>query len=253
MAQPMFQTELTHPLWSPGERGPWGRSLIVALVLHLALVLVLIRVMATPPTTVEETTTWLLVGPPGPGGGVNELAAPGAVEPEGDRSTEEPPSPEEEIEEETPLVAPLETPEVLVSDSLPMPTMAAAGDSLDGGSGAAPGFVAGGGGGSGGGAGGGTTGGLGSGSGGQGAVRPLHLVVPRLPRNVDQNRARGRSVQLLLEVLPDGSVGEVRVEKGSSIAALDSAAVTAARQLRYSPPAREGFATSLWTRAEMRF
>ncbi|HEX9708900.1 MAG TPA: energy transducer TonB, partial [Candidatus Thermoplasmatota archaeon] len=154
--------------------------------------------------------------------------------------------------EETPLVEPLVTPEVLVSDSLPMSTTAAAGDSLDG-SGAAPGFVAGGGGGSGGGAGGGTTGGFGGGSGGQSAVRPLHLVVPRIPRDIDQRRARGQSVHLLLEVLPDGSVGEVRVEKGSQVAALDSAAVTAARQLRYSPPEREGVATSLWTRAEMRF
>lgn len=249
----MFQIELTHPLWSRGERGPWTRSLVVALVLHLALIAVLIRVMSTPRSIAEETTTWLLVGPPGPGGGVNELAAPGAVESEGDRSTVEPPSPEEEVEEETPLVEPLVTPEVLVSDSLPMPTMAAAGDSLDGGSGTAPGFVAGGGGGSGGGAGGGTTGGFGGGSGGQGAVRPLHLVVPRIPRDVDQRRARGQSVQLLLEVLPDGSVGEVRVEKGSLVAALDSAAVAAARQLRYSPPLREGIATSLWTRAEMRF
>ncbi|HYO46914.1 MAG TPA: hypothetical protein VEY33_09535, partial [Gemmatimonadota bacterium] len=91
MAKPMFQTELTHPLWSRGERGPWGRSFIVALVLHLALIAALIRVMSAPASATEETTTWLLVGPPGPGGGVNELAAPGAVEPEGDRSTEEPP------------------------------------------------------------------------------------------------------------------------------------------------------------------
>jgi TonB family protein len=135
-----------------------------------------------------------------------------------------------------------------------MPTDAVvAGDSAEGGALGAPGLFAGGGGGSGGGAGGGTTGGFGPGSGGQGAVRPLHLVVPRIPREVDERRARGRTVRLLLEVLPDGTVGDLQVEAGSQISALDSAAVKAARQLRYSPPADEGILTSVWTRAVMRF
>ena len=249
----MFQHSLNRQFWSRGERGPWSRSFVTALLLHLAIVAVLVRVAASSSAGVEEeTTSWLLIGPPGPGGGVNELAAPGAVAPAEDPAPETP-AEEEPVEEEIPLVEPLETPEVVVSDSVPMPTTAAVSDSAGGGAAAAPGLLAGGGGGAGGGFGGGTTGGIGSGSGGQGTVRPLHLVVPRIPRGVDERRARGRTVRLLLEVLPDGTVGELRVEEGSQIPALDTAAVDAARQLRYSPPASEGITTPVWTRAVMRF
>ncbi len=250
----MFQTSFTQRSWNPGERAAWWRSLGIALLLHAALVVLLVRVAGTvSEELIEQTTAWLLVGPPGPGGGVDELAAPGAVAPR-EGAPDEPPVPEEAVEEEIPLEEPDETPVIALSDSIPMPTDAVvAGDSAKGGALGAPGLLAGGGGGSGGGAGGGTTGGFGAGSGGQGAVRPLHLVVPRIPRDVDERRARGRTVRLLLEVLPDGTVGDLEVEAGSQIAALDSAAVKAARQLRYSPPANEGIMTSVWTRAVMRF
>jgi TonB family protein len=250
----MFQTSFTHRSWNPGERAAWWRSLGIAVLLHAALVALLVRVAGTVSEELaEQTTAWLLVGPPGPGGGVNELAAPGAVAPR-EGAPDEPPVPEEAVEEEIPLEEPDETPVVALSDSVPMPTDAVvAGDSAEGGATGAAGLLAGGGGGSGGGAGGGTTGGFGGGSGGQGAVRPLHLVVPRIPRDVDERRARGRTVRLLLEVLPDGTVGDLQVEAGSQISALDSAAVKAARQLRYSPPAAEGIMTSVWTRAVMRF
>jgi TonB family protein len=95
-----------------------------------------------------------------------------------------------------------------------------------------------------------------AGGGGGGAIsppRPLHLVVPRLPGDVDKRRARGEAVHLLVEVLSDGTVGEVRIEKGSRIAALNSAALAAARQMRYTPASRDGADVSQWTRAEMRF
>ncbi|HEY7473235.1 MAG TPA: TonB family protein [Gemmatimonadota bacterium] len=249
----MFQNSLTRRFWSPGERGPWSRSFVTALLLHLVIVAALVRFAAMSSAESEEqTTTWLLIGPPGPGGGVNELAAPGAVAPAEDPGPGTPVE-EEAVEEEVPLVEPLETPDVVVSDSVPLPALAAAADSVGGSAEGAPGLLAGGGGGAGGGFGGGTTGGIGGGSGGQGMVRPLHLVVPRIPRDVDERRARGRTVRLLLEVLPDGTVGELRVEEGSQIPALDTAAVAAARQLRYSPPASEGITTSVWTRAVMRF
>jgi TonB family protein len=94
------------------------------------------------------------------------------------------------------------------------------------------------------------------GGGGGGAVsppRPLHLVVPRLPGNVDKRRARGEAVHLLVQVLSDGTVGEVRIEKGSRIPALNTAALSAARQMRYQPASRDGFGVAQWTRAEMRF
>lgn len=95
-----------------------------------------------------------------------------------------------------------------------------------------------------------------AGGGGGGAIsppRPLHLVVPRLPGNVDKRRARGEAVHLLVEVLSDGRVGEVRIEKGSRIPALNNAALAAARQMRYMPASRDGAEVSQWTRAEMRF
>lgn len=83
--------------------------------------------------------------------------------------------------------------------------------------------------------------------------RPIHLVVPRLPRSIDKRKARGEAVFLLVQVLSDGTVGEVRVEKGSRIEALNVAALTAARQMRYIPASRGGIQVSQWTRAEMRF
>lgn len=83
--------------------------------------------------------------------------------------------------------------------------------------------------------------------------RPLHLVVPRLPGDVDKRSARGESVFLLVEVLSDGSVGDVRIEKGSRIPALNTAALTAARRMRYVPASRDGSEIAQWTRAEMRF
>lgn len=92
--------------------------------------------------------------------------------------------------------------------------------------------------------------------GGGGAVsppRPLHLVVPKIPSGLDKKRARGTSVHLLVQVLPDGTVGEVRIEKGSRFAVLDTAALVAAQQMRYLPAQRGGMGVTQWTRAEMRF
>jgi len=83
--------------------------------------------------------------------------------------------------------------------------------------------------------------------------RPLHLVVPRIPDGLDKKRVRGASIHLLVEVLADGSVGEVRIEKGSRFAVLDTAALAAAKQMLYVPAQRGGSGVVQWTRAEMRF
>lgn len=91
------------------------------------------------------------------------------------------------------------------------------------------------------------------GGGGVSPPRPIHLVVPRLPGNIDKRRARGEAVHLLVQVLADGTVGEVRIEKGSRIPALNTAALSAARQMRYTPASRDGAEVAQWTRAEMRF
>jgi len=93
----------------------------------------------------------------------------------------------------------------------------------------------------------------GGGGGGISPPRPLHLVVPRLPGSIDKRRARGEAVHLLVQVLADGTVGEVRIEKGSRIPALNTAALSAARQMRYEPALRDGTGVAQWTRAEMRF
>lgn len=93
----------------------------------------------------------------------------------------------------------------------------------------------------------------GGGGGGIRPPRPLHLVVPRLPNDVSEKKARGESVHLLVKVLPDGTVGEVRIEKGSRYQALNEAALRAARRMRYAPAERNGVGVVQWTRAEMRF
>ena len=93
----------------------------------------------------------------------------------------------------------------------------------------------------------------GGGGGAMTSPRPLHLVVPRLPGGVDKRRAHGEAVHLLVEVLADGRVGEVKVEKGSRIELLNVAAVDAARRMRYQPATRDGIGVPQWTRAEMRF
>ena len=248
----MFLTSLTPRFWTREEARARGGSLAIAVLAHAVILALLLRVGAgRSPAPSEETTTWLLIGPPGPGGGVVPLAEPGAAEPE--EATPEEPDVEEVVEDfpEEPIAEIEAVAPSVVPDSLP--TVATGAAVASGGGVLAPGVVAGAGGGAGGGFGGGTTGGIGGGSGGRGTVRPLHLVVPRIPPEVDARRARGSVVRLLLEVLPDGTVGSVRVEDGTAIAALDSAAVDAARRLRYSPPSAEGITTPVWTRAAMRF
>ena len=120
----MFTTSFTQRSWNPGERAAWWRSLGVAVLLHVALVVLLLRVAGRVSEELgEQTTAWLLVGPPGPGGGVNELAAPGAPR---EGAPDEPPVPEEAVEEVIPLEEPDASPVVTLSDSIPMPTDAVA-------------------------------------------------------------------------------------------------------------------------------
>ncbi|MDX1622490.1 MAG: TonB family protein [Gemmatimonadota bacterium] len=83
--------------------------------------------------------------------------------------------------------------------------------------------------------------------------RLLRLVVPDIPDGVDRERARGRIVHLLVRVLADGTVGEVRVELGSRIAGLDAAARSAAHRTRWAPATRDGRRIARWTRTKVRF
>ena len=79
----MFLTSLTPRFWPREEARARGGSLAIAVLAHAVLLALLLRVGAgRSPAPSEETTTWLLIGPPGPGGGVVPLAEPGAAEPE---------------------------------------------------------------------------------------------------------------------------------------------------------------------------
>lgn len=93
----------------------------------------------------------------------------------------------------------------------------------------------------------------GAGEGGTSPPRPLRLVVPDIPDGVDPERARGRIVHLLVRVLADGSVGEVRIELGSRISGLDAAARSAAHRMRWAPATRDGRRIARWTRTMVRF
>lgn len=232
------------------QRGSWF-EVAASVGVHLLVVVALVRVTAAGPPVygsgapgggiAATDTLWFLVGG---GRASGDLGQSGAV-------TALPaaaPAPAD------PLVAPSE---LAVPQEIEEPTGAESnGRGLEGGIpdsvGLGPAAGVGGFGGQGGrgiaGTGAGT--GLGSGFGGAGGPpRPLHLVVPRLPPGVDAERARGVSVMLLIEVRPDGTTGEVSIERGSGIRALDDAAREAAQRMRYAPgpePLRQA-------RAEIRF
>ena len=174
----------------------------------------------------------VLFAPGGPGSELEVVAMRSSVREE---PREEPPDPEPEPEEEVVPVRPAEAPvEFTIAEVAAAPSDA--GGSNEGiPEGASEGETSPGGG------------------GGMCPPRPLHLVVPRLPGDIDRRDARGESVHLLVKVLADGTVGEARIEKGSRIPALDRAALAAARRARYVPASCDSFGDAQWTRAEMRF
>jgi protein TonB len=229
----MTRLTSTNTAWRDRYGQAWRWSLALTALLHLTLFFWL------PGALVDRLHEALIPSPTvfvtaGSGGAEMEVVALG-----GAASLEAPvEEPAEEAVEEVETPVPVESApeETTIAPTTEAPS---AGEAADAGTGAAaegegPGTGAG-------------------GSGGIASPRPLHLVVPRLPGGVDRRRAHGETVHLLVEVLPDGTVGEVRVEKGSRIAALDQAAMSAARQMRYVPAMRGGEGITQWTRTEMRF
>ncbi len=88
-------------------------------------------------------------------------------------------------------------------------------------------------------------------AGGDGAIvspRPIHIVPPTIPPGVDKKKARGETFHLLVRVLPDGSVSDVKIEKGSRIEPLNEAVVTAALRLQWTAPDR-----ATWVRYQISF
>lgn len=58
---------------------------------------------------------------------------------------------------------------------------------------------------------------------------------------------------LLLEILPDGRVGEVRLEQSSGFAKLDQSAMREARRWRFVPGLRDGVPVTLWKQVPIKF
>ena len=61
------------------------------------------------------------------------------------------------------------------------------------------------------------------------------------------------TVWLSVEVLPNGRVGQVRVEQSSGYVKLDESAVREARRWRMKPGMQDGVATAMWKRVPITF
>lgn len=71
------------------------------------------------------------------------------------------------------------------------------------------------------------------------------------PSEIRQNHTG--TVQLSVEVLPDGSVGNVRLDSSSGYPKLDEAALRIARSWRFIPGTRDGAAVAMWKRVPITF
>lgn len=215
--------------WRDAYGRAWRTSLAVAVALHGALLLFMPRGLADRVHEALLPSPMMFVTPGGPGSELEAVAlrAPPAEEP----VQEEPPEPEPE--EETVEVTPAHVPEEMTIaevSSTPSESEGRA-DGVPEGAGeraAAPG-----------------------GGGSISPPRPMHLVIPRIPDGIDRKKARGQSVHMLVEVLPDGTVGEVRIEQGTRYAVLDSAAMRAMKGSRFIPAERDGERITLWTRTTL--
>lgn len=227
----MKLTTPTNTRWRDTYGRTWRISLAVALALHAGLLLFMPRAIADRLHEALLPSPMLLFRPGGPGSQMEGVAlrAPTAEEP-----VQETP-PELEEEEEVVEVTPAEVAEdVTIAEvqSSPSETEGTA-EGVPEGSGASS-----------------------AAAGGGGSIsppRPLHLVVPKVPEGIDRKKVRGQIVHLLVEVLPDGTVGEVRIEQGTRFAALDSVAARSAREMRYMPATRDGSGVTQWTRYDLVF
>lgn len=61
------------------------------------------------------------------------------------------------------------------------------------------------------------------------------------------------TVWLLVEVLPNGRVGQVRLDQSSGYVKLDESAVREARKWRMKPGMQDGVATAMWKRVPITF
>jgi protein TonB len=60
-------------------------------------------------------------------------------------------------------------------------------------------------------------------------------------------------VWLLVQILPNGRVGQVRVDQSSGFVRLDESAMREARKWRMKPGLQDGVATAMWKRVPVTF
>jgi TonB family protein len=105
------------------------------------------------------------------------------------------------------------------------------------------------------------TGGLRPGAGGEGPgggvgslARPLggYQLLPRYPESARRQGITG-TTQLLFEVLANGTVGEVQVERSAGHPDLDQAAAEAIKKWRFEPARRGNQPVAVWLRMPVRF
>ena len=78
------------------------------------------------------------------------------------------------------------------------------------------------------------------------------LSRPTYPESARRRGERG-SVELRLQVLPDGSVGEVTITKSSGFRLLDEAAVAGAKHWQFVPATRGPKAAEAWVEVPVQF
>ena len=219
----------TNTRWRDAYGRVWRISLVIALAVHAGLLLFMPRGLADRLHEALIPSPMVLVHPGGPGSEMQAVALrpPTPEEPVQEEPPE--PEPEEEVVEVTPAEAPEEMTIAEVA-STPSESQGRS-DGVPEGSGATA-----------------------AASGGGGSIsppRPMHLVIPRIPDGLDRKKARGQSVHMLVEVLPDGTVGEVRIEQGTRFAVLDSAAIRAMKGSLFVPAERDGERITRWTRTTL--
>jgi periplasmic protein TonB len=104
-------------------------------------------------------------------------------------------------------------------------------------------------------------GGLRPGAGGEGPgggvgslARPLggYQLLPRYPESARRQGVTGTAM-LLFEVLANGTVGEVQVERTAGHPDLDQAAAEAVKKWRFEPARRGNQPVAVWLRMPVRF
>lgn len=222
----MTRLSPTNTRWRDRYARQWLWALPVAAAAHLALFLFLPNRVSDRihEALLPEPSTLARPGSAGPMESV-ELRAVALEEPR----PQPPPEPEAEEEQEIPIPVETAAETITIAEVEAAPSEGeGTSEGVAGGEGEEP------------------AGGVGGGS--EAYPRPVFIKFPTIPEGVDRKKARGETFHLLVRVLPDGSVSDAKVEKGSRIDGLNEAVVAAALKGRWSAPER-----AMWVRYETSF